>query len=101
VRVDKLREVQAGCDGTWVAHPALIPIAFKQFDEHMKTPNQITRTPDKVSVTAADLLGRNVGGTVTLAGLKGNIDVGLEYLESWLRGLGCVPLHNLVSRHFQ
>ena len=68
------------------------------FNAHMPTPNQISRAPDSVQVSARDLLGSptEVSGGVTLAGLKANIDVGLEYTESWLRGLGCVPLHNLV-----
>ena len=68
------------------------------FNTHMPSPNQISRAPDSVQVTARDLLGspKELSGGVTLAGLKANIDVGLEYTESWLRGLGCVPLHNLV-----
>ncbi len=99
VRLDKEREVTAGCDGTWVAHPALIPIALQVFDAHMKTPNQITRRTDAVDIKAKDLLGSraDLQGGVTNAGVAGNIDVGLGYLESWLRGLGCVPLHNLME----
>lgn len=67
------------------------------FNAHMSSANQIDRPPSQVSITASDLLCRNVSGTITRAGLIGNIDVGLEYLESWLRGLGCVPLHNLME----
>jgi len=98
VRADKLRECKAGCDGTWVAHPALIPVAMKVFNEYMPTPNQIHRVPP-AHVSAADLLGRpsDLSGSITSAGLMGNIDVGLAYTESWLRGLGCVPLHNLME----
>lgn len=97
VRADKLREVKAGCDGTWVAHPALIPIAKSVFDAHMSGPNQLGRQLT-VNVSAADLLGHGaVGGSISVAGVKGNIDVGLEYLEAWLRGLGCVPLHHLME----
>lgn len=99
VKVDKEREVKSGCDGTWVAHPALIPVAMAIFDQHMPTPNQINRKPDAVSVTARDLLGSkaDLKGGISTAGVRGNLDVGLEYLESWLRGLGCVPLHNLME----
>lgn len=70
---------------------------MKIFDEYMPTPNQITRSIAPVTIKSADLLCRNVPGTITLNGLKGNIDVGLEYVESWLRGLGCVPIHGLME----
>ena len=96
VRLDKLREVQAGHDGTWVAHPGLIPIAKAVFDEHMPGPNQISRRRDEVRVTAADLL-RVTGGDITLQGLRTNIDVGIQYLEAWLQGNGCVPIYNLME----
>jgi malate synthase len=96
VRLDKLREVQAGHDGTWVAHPGLIPIAKAVFDEHMPGPNQISRRRDEVNVTAADLL-RVTGGDITLQGLRTNIDVGIQYLEAWLQGNGCVPIYNLME----
>ena len=96
VRQDKLREVKAGHDGTWVAHPGLVPIAKEIFDAHMKTPNQIqVRHPD-VHITAADLL-TVPEGPITEAGLKLNIDVGIQYLESWLMGNGCVPIYNLME----
>ena len=96
VRQDKLREVRAGHDGTWVAHPGLVPIAKEVFDEHMKTANQISRRRDDVQVTAKDLLAVTEG-EITEAGLRWNIDVGLQYLESWLRGSGCVPIYNLME----
>ncbi len=96
VRADKLREVRAGHDGTWVAHPGLVPIAKQIFDEHMKTPNQIFVKRDDVHVTAADLL-KVPQGEITEKGLRLNIDVGIQYLESWLRGSGCVPIYNLME----
>jgi malate synthase len=96
VRLDKLREVKAGHDGTWVAHPGLVPIAKKVFDEGMPTPNQISIKREPVHVTAKDLL-TPADGTITEAGLRWNIDVGLQYLEAWLRGVGCVPIYNLME----
>jgi malate synthase len=96
VRQDKLREVNAGHDGTWVAHPGLVPIAKEVFDAHMKTPNQIARRRDDVHVKAIDLL-TVPEGQITEEGLRWNIDVGLQYLESWLRGSGCVPIYNLME----
>ena len=96
VRQDKLREVRAGHDGTWVAHPGLVPIAKTIFDEHMPTPNQISKKREAVNITAKDLLAVPTG-TVTEAGLRWNIDVGLQYLEAWLRGVGCVPIYNLME----
>ena len=96
VRQDKLREVRAGHDGTWVAHPGLVPIAKEVFDAHMNEPNQISRRRDDVHVTAEDLLAVTEG-QITEEGLRWNIDVGLQYLESWLRGSGCVPIYNLME----
>ena len=96
VRNDKLREVHAGHDGTWVAHPGLVPVAMEIFNEHMKEPNQIGRRPAFTPITAADLLARPEGD-ITEAGLRWNIDVGIQYLESWLRGSGCVPIYNLME----
>ena len=96
VRQDKLREVRAGHDGTWVAHPGLVPVAKEVFDAHMKGPNQITIRRDDVSVTVKDLLAVTEG-EITEGGLRWNIDVGLQYLESWLRGSGCVPIYNLME----
>ncbi len=96
VREDKLREVQAGHDGTWVAHPGLIPLAREVFDEHMTGPNQIDNLRDEVLVVAADLL-EVPDGTITFDGLKTNIDVGIQYLEAWLAGNGCVPIYSLME----
>ena len=96
VRQDKLREVQAGHDGTWVAHPGLVPVAKEIFDAHMKEANQIGCRREDVHVTAKDLLAVPEG-EITEEGLRWNIDVGLQYLESWLRGLGCVPIYNLME----
>ncbi len=96
VRQDKLREVKAGHDGTWVAHPGLIPIAKEVFDEYMKGPNQIDNKREDVHITAADLL-RVPKGEITEAGLRTNIDVGIQYLEAWLGGNGCVPIYNLME----
>jgi malate synthase len=96
VRADKRREASDGHDGTWVAHPGLVPIAMEEFDKVMKTPNQIYRKREDVHVTAADLLAVP-GGTITEAGLRNNISVSLQYLESWLRGTGCVPINNLME----
>ena len=96
VRQDKLREVQAGHDGTWVAHPGLVPVAKEIFDAHMKEANQIGCRREDVRVTAKDLLAVPEG-KITEEGLRWNIDVGLQYLESWLRGSGCVPIYNLME----
>jgi malate synthase len=96
VRQDKLREVKAGHDGTWVAHPGLIPVAKQVFDTHMPGPNQIALTRQDVHVTATDLLAVPEG-EITERGLRLNIDVGIQYLESWLLGSGCVPIYNLME----
>lgn len=96
VRQDKLREVKAGHDGTWVAHPGLIGIAKTVFDEHMVAPNQIHVKREDVAVSEADLL-EPVAGEVTPGGLQMNVDVGIQYLEGWLNGNGCVPIYNLME----
>ena len=96
VRADKLREVHDGHDGTWVAHPGLVPVARQIFDEHMKGKNQIDRKRDDVVITAEDLL-RVPEGARTLPGLRHNVRVGIQYIEAWLRGQGCVPLYNLME----
>jgi malate synthase len=97
VRQDKLREVRAGHDGTWVAHPGLVPVARAVFDEHMKGPNQIHQPETKRSkITAEDLVALPQG-RLTEAGFERNIDVALQYIESWLRGNGCVPIYNLME----
>lgn len=97
VRLDKLREVTDGCDGTWVAHPGLVGIAKAVFDEHMKTPNQIHRQRDDVNVTARDLLDFRPEAPITEAGVRNNIQVGIQYVGSWLGGNGCVPIFNLME----
>ena len=96
VRQDKLREVRAGHDGTWVAHPGLVPIAKEIFDAGMKDANQIADNRPSVHISAEDLL-YVPQGDITAEGLRWNIDVGLQYLESWLRGSGCVPIYNLME----
>ncbi len=96
VTQDKLREVRDGHDGTWVAHPGLVPVARQVFDEYMRTPHQIANRRDDVQVTAADLLAVPQG-SITEKGLRWNVDVGIQYLESWLRGSGCVPVYNLME----
>ena len=96
VRQDKLREVRAGHDGTWVAHPGLVPVAKEVFDTYMKSPNQISRRLDDVRISAADLVAVPEG-EITEAGLRWNIDVGLQYLAAWLQGNGCVPIYNLME----
>ncbi len=96
VRADKLREVTAGHDGTWVAHPALIPLAREIFDTHMPQANQQTVSRDDVDVTAADLLKPSLG-TVTAQGFEGNVEVCVRYLAAWLDGNGCVPIHWLME----
>ena len=96
VRQDKLREVRAGHDGTWVAHPGLVPVAAQVFDATMPGPNQLDVARDDVRVTAADLLAVP-DGEITETGLRTNVDIGIQYLESWLRGVGCVPIYNLME----
>ncbi len=96
VRQDKLREVQAGHDGTWVAHPGLVPVAKEVFDQYMKTPNQIGRLPENVRIRQQDLLAVP-RGDITEQGLRHNIDVGLQYFAAWLGGNGCVPIYNLME----
>jgi malate synthase len=96
VRADKLREVRAGHDGTWVAHPGLVSVAKEIFDEGMKTPNQISVSRSEVNVKGSDLLAVPEG-TITKGGVETNIDVGIQYLESWLLGNGCVPIYNLME----
>ena len=97
VRQDKLREVTDGCDGTWVAHPALVPIAKEVFDKHMPQPNQYDRQRPDVNVTAKDLLNFQPEKPITEAGLRNNISVGIQYLGAWLAGNGCVPVYNLME----
>ncbi|HVU11997.1 MAG TPA: malate synthase A [Phototrophicaceae bacterium] len=96
VRADKLREVQDGHDGTWVAHPGLVPVALEVFNKHMPAANQVTRQREDVHVSAADLLTPSAGD-ITEQGLRWNLRVGIQYLEAWLGGNGCVPLYHLME----
>ncbi len=96
VRADKLREVNAGHDGTWVAHPALIPIARDIFDEHMPHANQHGVLREDVHVTRDDLIKPSLG-TITRSGFEGNVEVCVRYLAAWLDGNGCVPIHFLME----
>ncbi|MEO5812925.1 MAG: malate synthase A [Rhodanobacter sp.] len=96
VRADKLREVHAGHDGTWVAHPALVPVAQQIFDEHMPASNQLGVLREDVHVTAAQLLAAP-GGTISRGGFDNNVEVCLHYTAAWLDGLGCVPIHHLME----
>src|SRR5204863_1750547 len=97
VREAKRREATDGHDGTWVAHPGLVQIATEEFDKVLgKRPNQIDRRRDDINVTVEQLL-EVPKGTITEEGLRHNIRVGIQYLEAWLGGLGCVPLYNLME----
>jgi malate synthase len=99
VRDDKERESRDGFDGTWVAHPDLVPIATEIFDGVLSTaPNQKRRLREEVSVSAADLLDLSVeGGRVTEAGVRANVRVALAYIDSWLRGVGAAAIDNLME----
>jgi malate synthase len=96
VRADKEREVEDGHDGTWVAHPGLVPLVLDVFDRRLHGPNQLDRLRKDVAVSAADLLCAPTG-TVTEAGLRQNIEVAIRYLAAWLGGRGCVPIHGLME----
>ncbi len=96
VRNDKQREVQDGHDGTWVAHPGLVALAKEEFDRGMPTPNQIDRLRMDLKINQNDLLSVPKG-TITEEGLRTNIRIGIEYLESWFRGSGCVALYHLME----
>jgi malate synthase len=96
VRADKLREVTAGHDGTWVAHPALVAVACQVFDAHMPAPNQLDKARLDVVPSRETLLAPSAG-TITRAGFEANIEVCLRYLAAWLDGLGCVPIHHLME----
>jgi malate synthase len=97
VRADKEREASNGHDGTWVAHPGLVPIALEAFDAVMPGPNQLGRLREDVTITAKDLLTFVPEGPITEAGLRTNISVGVQYLGAWLNGIGCVPINNLME----
>ena len=96
VRLDKEREVKNGHDGTWVAHPALVSIAMAEFDKHMPAANQLDKMRENDTITEADLIAIPKG-TITEVGIRKNINVGILYLEAWLRGNGCVALYNLME----
>ena len=96
VREDKEREANAGHDGTWIAHPGLAEIALDAFDSVMSGPNQLDVSRDDVEISADDLL-QVPTGEVTEKGLRENIRVGIQYVEAWLRGQGCVPLYHLME----
>jgi malate synthase len=96
VREDKVREANDGHDGTWVAHPGLVSIAMEEFNRVMPQANQIERLRDDVTIRSTDLL-KCPDGTITEAGLRSNISVGVQYMASWLSGNGCVPLYNLME----
>lgn len=97
VRADKEREVRDGHDGTWVAHPGLVPVALEVFDREMPVANQIhTTKQQKITITASDLL-EVPGGKITEEGVRVNINVGIQYIASWLSGRGAVPIHNLME----
>ena len=96
VRADKEREAGDGHDGTWVAHPGLVAIAKEAFDRAMPLPNQIARKRQDIEIGAADLL-IVPKGAITEAGLRQNLNIGIGYIEAWLRGTGCVPLYNLME----
>ena len=97
VRADKEREASDGCDGTWVAHPGLVPIAKEVFDRHMPAPNQYGKQRPDVQVSAQDLLNFQPETPITEAGLRNNVQVGIQYIGAWLAGNGCVPIFNLME----
>jgi len=99
VRDDKTRESRDGFDGSWVAHPDLVPVCREIFDGVLgDAPNQLGKLRDDVQVTAAELLDvASTPGEITEAGLRNNISVGIQYLGSWLAGNGCVPVFNLME----
>jgi malate synthase len=99
VREDKDRESKAGFDGTWVAHPGLVPVAMEIFDGVLgDRPNQKERQRDDVQVTAAQLLDTAIdGGQITEAGLRMNVSVAMQYIDNWLRGNGAAAINNLME----
>ena len=99
VRADKEREAGAGFDGTWVAHPDLVETAMAEFDRILgEGPNQVDRQRDDVNVEARDLLdAASAGGEITEAGLRNDVNVGIQYISSWLRGNGAAAINNLME----
>jgi malate synthase len=96
VRADKEREVGDGHDGTWVAHPGLVPIAMEIFDKHMPAANQLDRLREDINISAADLL-QVPTGKITESGLRANINIAIQYLAAWFGGNGCVPINHLME----
>ncbi|MEW8370154.1 MAG: malate synthase A [Candidatus Thiodiazotropha sp.] len=96
VRQDKVREAENGHDGTWVAHPGLVPIAMEVFDQYMPEPNQLDHIHDDLNLTSSDLL-EVPGGEITQAGLRNNVSAALRYMAAWLGGRGAVPIHHLME----
>ena len=98
VSADKAREAEAGCDGTWVAHPDLVQVAMTEFDLMLGTsPNQVGRQRDDVEVDAADLLDLDFPGEVTMDGVRTNVSIGIQYLATWLAGTGAAAINNLME----
>jgi len=97
VRADKTREVAAGHDGTWVAHPALVKVALEIFNDKMTGPNQYHIRREDVNVTALDLLNTNIPGGITEHGVRDNCSALLHYCANWIGGLGCVPVNNMME----
>jgi malate synthase len=98
VAADKAREAGAGCDGTWVAHPDLVEVAGKEFNSVLgDSPNQVDRQRDDVRVTAEDLIDLDFPGQVTMDGVRTNVSVGIQYLASWLSGIGAAGINNLME----
>jgi malate synthase len=97
VVADKEREANDGFDGTWVAHPGLVPVAKEVFDRIMPQPNQLERLREDVRVKASDLLEFAPQTPITERGLRTNIEVTLQYIGSWLAGNGCVPINHLME----
>jgi len=98
VTADKAREAGAGCDGTWVAHPDLVPVAMGEFDSVLGTkPNQLGKLREDVEVDARDLLDVGFPGDVTLKGVETNVSVGIQYIASWLSGVGAAGINNLME----
>jgi malate synthase len=98
VRADKERDAGDGYDGGWIAHPGLVPVAAAAFDAVLgERPNQIDKQRDDVTISAADLIRFQPETPITEAGLAMNINVGIQYLGSWISGNGCVPIHNLME----
>ena len=96
VRADKVREANDGHDGTWVAHPGLVALARQAFDERMPGANQIDKLREDVEIRSEDLL-TVPRGTITEKGVRHNVDIGIQYMEAWLAGNGCVPIYNLME----